>query len=109
MTYKYDFYGNPPNTKVELREYLTSWLGKCPETTPLVEVNGQKYAYVYSFNRSFHLHFVLKDTTTHEYLWWVYEQELNGLETFPTTRHSNYDNLLESVIDDYYKGWKLTG
>jgi hypothetical protein len=106
-TEKYDFYENPPNSKQELREWLTSWLQKFPETPPLVEVNGQNYVQECGFRRGFHTHCVLKNTITQEYVWWVAEQV--NLKEFPTTRFSNYENLLESVIDDYYKGWKLTG
>jgi hypothetical protein len=106
MTERYDFYKNQPNTKLELRKYLTSWLQKCPETTPLLEINGQNYVSEYGFRRSFYTHCVLKNTTTQEYVWWV--SEYMDLKTFPTTRFLNYDNLLESVIDDYYKSWNLT-
>ena len=107
MTDIYDFYKNPPNTKLELREWLTSWLQKCPETTPLLEVNGQTYVQEYGFRRSFHVHCVFKNITTQEYVWWV--SEMLDICTFPTTRYLNYDQLLESVIDDYYKSWNLTG
>jgi hypothetical protein len=103
----YDFYKNPPNTKHELRKYLTSWLQKSPDNTSLLEVNGQNYVSEYGFRRGFHTHCVLKNTTTQEYVWWV--SEYMDLETFPTTRFINYDNYWKSVIDDYYKSWNLTG
>ena len=94
----------PLNLKTK---YLTSCFQKCPETTPLLEVNGHNYVSEYGFRRSFYTHCVLKNTTTQEYVWWV--SEYMDLKTFPTTRFLNYDNLLESVIDDYYKSWNLTG
>ena len=111
-TEKYDFYENPPNSKQELRQWLTTWLQKIQETPPLVtpplvEVNGETYVQELSFRRGFHEHHVLKNTISQEYVWWVFEQV--NLKEFPTTRYSNYENLLESVIDDYYKSWKLTG
>jgi hypothetical protein len=107
MTERYDFYKKPPNTKLELREWLTSWLK--PETTPetghLFEVDDQTYVIEYGFRRAFSSHTVLRNITTNEYVWWVFENY--DINTFPTTRYLNYDHLLESVIDDYYRAWKL--
>lgn len=107
MADKYDFYKNPTNTKLELRKYLTSWLEKCPETTPLLKVNGDSYVQEYGFRRHCYIHGIFKNIVTDEYVWWV--SEIHDIKTFPTTRYLNYEHLLESVINNYYKSWNLTG
>ena len=99
---QYDFYKNPPKTKHELRDFLTSWLQY--EETRLT-IQGETFIQEKGFRRAFHQHCVFRSLSTNEYVWWVYD-EFN-LERFPNTRYSTYDSMLENVIDDYYVAWKL--
>lgn len=103
----YDFYANPPQTKEDLREWLTSWLEKpAPEPIPLVEHNDEKFIQELGFRRGFYMHCVFRSLSTNEYIWWVFEEK--DLNTFPKKRYSSYDALLQDVIDGYYKSWNLS-
>ncbi len=102
----YDFYANPPNTKEELREWLTSWL-KDPDTNEYLDVNGEIFIVEKSFRRAFHNHCVYKSQKTQEFVWWVYEEK-PPLENFPTPRFATLDALSDHVVNDYYVGWGLT-
>jgi hypothetical protein len=105
----YDFYKNPPKNKQELREWLTSWLEPVSSDTPLLELNDNKYIQESGFRRAFHKHCVLRNISTMEYVWWVFSgDDSSYLTTFPEQKFSNYDQMLNYVIDDYYKSWNLT-
>ncbi len=103
----YDFYGNPPKTKKDLHDWLTSWLEKV-DAAP-VEHEGQTYVQEYGFRRGFCMHCVFRNLTTNEYVWWVFPDEQVGkMESFPNARYPSFDDMLKHVIDDYYARWKLT-
>jgi hypothetical protein len=99
-----DFYKNPPKTKQDVRKYLTSWLEKVDDASPL-EIEGEIFIQVLGFRRSFHSHCVFRSVLKNEYVWWVFEDF--DLEKFPTNRFATYESLLETVINDYYIVWKL--
>jgi hypothetical protein len=103
----YDFYANPPNTRNELREWLTSWLEPVNDDTPLT-INNETFIQEKGFRRAFHLHCVFRSLQTNEYIWWVFEEQ-PPLNMFPSQRYPTYKALLDSVIEDYYTQWKLTG
>ena len=106
----YDFYGNPPKTKKDLREWLTTWLEKNSEQH-IFEVNNEKFIEEFGFVRAFFIHSVLRNISTNEYVWWIYDKDLdknNQLKTFPKQRFSSYEELLNQVIEGYYKQWRLT-
>jgi hypothetical protein len=102
----YDFYKNPPETKQDLRDYLTSWLQNVDDVTPLV-IRDETFIQEKGFKRVFHSHCVFRSLATNEYVWWVYEEY--DLENFPRKRFPTYESMLESVIDEYYVAWKLQG
>ncbi len=99
-----DFYSNPPKTKQDIKEYLTSWLNKVDNQSPLT-INGETFVQEYGFRRAFYNHCVLRNILTNEYIWWVFEEF--DLKSFPKKRFSTYELMLEDVINDYYIGWKL--
>ena len=99
-----DFYNNPPKTKQDIRNYLTSWLEKVNDTTPLV-IQDEAFVQELGFRRAFHSHCIFRSILTNEYVWWVFE-EFN-LEDFPKKRFATYELLLENVINDYYNLWRL--
>lgn len=103
----YDFYDHPPNTKQELREWLTSWLEKPSSISPLLEINGEQFIQELGFRRAFYSHSVFRSLLTNEYIWWVSEEF--DINTFPSQRFTRYEELLEYVINDYYKRWNLAG
>jgi hypothetical protein len=103
----YDFYAKPPNTRDELREWLVSWLEPVKDDKPL-SINGETFLQEKGFRRAFNLHCVFRSQETNEFVWWVFE-ETPSLNSFPTKRYATYESLLNSVIEDYYVQWKLTG
>ena len=107
----YDFYNKPPKTRIDLHEYLTSWLKKLtPEEkeTSIVEVNGEKFIQELGFRRAFYMHCVFRNMNTNEYVWWIFgDDDESYLDTFPTIRFPTYDSMLEQTINDYYKLWGL--
>lgn len=105
----YNFYLQPPKSKKDIREWLTSWLEKPEFSEFLFEFNNEKFVYELGFVRAFHIHSVLRSEKTNEYLWWVYDKndEKNKMKTFPSNRFFSYEELLENVIEDYYTLWKL--
>ena len=100
---QYDFYKNPPKTKQDLRDFLTSWLQN--EVSQLT-IQGETFVQEKGFRRAFHNHCVFRSLATNEYVWWVYG-ELD-VKLFPKTRFSTYDSMLEHVINDYYVAWNLS-
>lgn len=101
----YDFYANPPKTKQNIRDYLTSWLEKPEPAPPLLNIGKETYVQELGFRRAFHMHGVYRNTTTNEYVWWVFEYP--DIEKFPVERFSDFEKMLNHVIDDYYLAWKL--
>lgn len=100
-----DFYKNPPKTKKDIRDYLTSWLQETDNKSPLV-IQGESFVVEQEFKRAFHHHCVFRSLLTNEYIWWVFEDF--DLEMFPKKRFATFESLLENVINDYYIAWKLT-
>ena len=102
----YDFYKNPPETKQDLQDYLTSWLQNVDNVTPLI-LHDETFIQEKGFKRAFHSHCVFRSLATNEYVWWVCEEY--DLERFPIKRFPTYESMLESVINEYYVAWKLHG
>jgi hypothetical protein len=98
----YDFYGNPPKTKQDIYDYLTSWLQ--PEKSNIM-VKNEIFIQELGFRRAFYNHCVFRSESTNKYVWWVFEEP--DISTFPTKRFSSYEALLEYVVNDYYTRWKL--
>ncbi len=106
---KYDFYKNPPKSKADLYDWLTSWL-ELPSPRPMPFVHNKEiFIQELGFCHAFHMHGVFRNVKTNEYVWWVLPSEEAGdFSTFPTIRYPTYDAMLEHVINDYYIQWKLT-
>lgn len=107
---EYDFYGNPPKTKEDLRKWLTCSLKNISADQQLpFEVEEETFVQEKGFRRAFHQHCVIRSLLTNEYLWWVFEPvDLHvDWSTFPKKRYATYESLLQNVIDDYYVLWKM--
>ena len=98
----YDFYADPPETRDEIRKYLTSWLVPCNIPTPL-NISGESFLPLQGFRRGFYSHTIHKSLSTGQYAWWVSEE--CDVKTFPTKRYSSIEFLLDSVVEDYYVLW----
>lgn len=104
---RYDFYGNPPKTKADLREWLTTWLEPTPNPRP-IEQNGLQFIEESGFRRAFYSHSIIRNTATNEYGWWVAAtDDGNEANTFPKEWFPTQEALLNHVIDYYYNTWKL--
>ena len=104
----YDFYTNPPKTKQDLREWLTSWLEKpAADHKELFEIKGEPFIQEYGFRRAFYLHCVFRNTKTNEWVWWVYPDTGANIDEFTKERFTTYEALLEHVIQEYSILWKL--
>ena len=102
----YDLDTNPPKTKQDIRDYLTSWLQMVEESPqPQLVVEGEPFVQELGFRRAFHIHAVFRSLFTNEYVWWVFEEQ--NLEMFPKKRYATYEELLDGVIHEYYIAWKL--
>ncbi len=102
----YDFYGNPPKTKEQIREYITTWLA--PTNDPRVHlINGKSYINELGFKRAFYVHSVFKTVDTNEYCWYVYPCEQETFEDFPVKKFPNFESLIDNVVDSYYIEWGL--
>jgi len=99
----YDFYGNPPKTKQDIRDYLTSWLQNVRCDTLIIQ--GETFIQEKGFRRAFHTHCVFRNKLTNEYVWWVTEDF--DINFFPKQRFLTYELMLENVINDYYIAWNL--
>jgi hypothetical protein len=100
----YDFYGKPPRTKEEIREYITTWLEK-PKEDVILEHKGERFIAECGFRRAFHVHTIYRSLSTNEYVWWV--TEYGDMSTFPTKHYSSREALIENVVEDYFIRWNL--
>ncbi len=104
----YDFYGRPPQSKADLREWLTDWLEK-PKKEILIEIKNEPFLLEFGFTRAGYSHEVFQSKTSGEYIWWVTQNCCDvDSSQFPTKRFPSYETLLDYVIDYYYSAWKLT-
>jgi hypothetical protein len=102
----YDFYGNPPKTREDIREYLTSWLQNTNDNKTYT-LKGVTYIIEKSFRRAFNIHSVFKNTDTNRYHWYVFEDTADTFSDFPQESYDTYESLIENVIEYYYKLWRL--
>jgi hypothetical protein len=101
----YDFYGMPPKTRQDLRDWLTSWLEKPDRPSLPLQVRGETYIQELGFRRAFHQHCVFRNLATNEYVWWVSED--GDLDGFPSKSYPDLEAMLSEVIQDYYIAWNL--
>ena len=102
----YDFYGNPPETKEQIREYITTWLQPTNDTR-VFNINGTSYVNELGFKRAFSVHSVFKTVDTNEYSWYVCAAEDDTISGFPDKKYPTFDALIDGVVDNYYVMWKL--
>ncbi len=95
----YNFYENPPRTKEEIREYLTSLLQPVIEDD-CITIDNETFIQEQGFRRAFQCHCIFRSLLTNKYVWWVFEEQ--DTKIFPKERFSSYDELLEHVINEYY-------
>ena len=102
-----NFYENPPKTREDIKDYLISWLQDTNDTT-IYTINNQKYMNEKGFRRAFYIHSIFRNVYTDEYVWYVIPDENVGtFNNFPETRYSDYESLIEHIVNDYYKAWIL--
>ena len=102
----YDFYKNPPQTREAIRDYLTSWLEPTSPQVPPMEIAGEFFIQELGFRRAFYIHSVMRNTITHEYVWWVFPDD--APTDFPLRRFPTYDALLETVVEEYAVLWGVS-
>lgn len=100
----YDFYENPPKTRDQIREYVTTWLE--PTNDPTVyTISGETFVNEQGFRRAFNLHSVFRNVQTGEYAWHV--SEAGDFSNFSSTRYLSMEELVEGVVEEFYVLWKL--
>lgn len=106
----YDFYGKPPKTRKELKEWLTTWLQPTNDDKEYT-IKNEKYMNELSFKRAFNIHSVFRNVTTNEYKWYVVPDTcfVDDFEKFPKKRYSSYESLIDGLVEYYYKFWQLSG
>jgi hypothetical protein len=114
----YEFHGKAPNTRGELREYLLGWLfskrsAERSEKEELVfyDLEVNKYLVVASFTRAAHEHIIFLDMRADEYIWYVGDRDLDPLyrDFAKQKRYPSIYELLDDVVEHYYRVWQLTG
>jgi hypothetical protein len=102
-----NFYENPPQTRDDIKEYLTTWLQDTNDST-IYTINNQKYMNEKSFRRAFYIHSIFRNIDTNEYVWYVIPgEDMGNFSDFPERRYADYESLIEHVVNDYYKEWIL--
>lgn len=109
MAELYDFYGNRPKTRVQLHEWLTSWLQMIEPSPPSIQMNGDEWIQERGFRLAFCIHGVYRNLRTNMYTWLVLPDDKDcNIHNFPTTHFPSYEAMLDWVVNDYYMRWGLT-
>ncbi len=103
----YDFYVKPPETKEQVRDYLTSWLEDLSGANP-IDINGEFFLQEKGFRRGFHVHGVFRSLSTNEYIWFVCGDFAFEKKRFAETkRYPSYEAMLEGAIHETCALWKI--
>ena len=102
----YDFYRNPPTTKEDITEYLTTWLQDTNDSRTYT-LKGVQYIIEKSFRRAFYIHGVFKNIDNNRYYWYVFEDTADTFSDFPQDSYVSYESLIENVTEYYYELWGL--
>ena len=104
----YDFFNNPPKTREDIREYITTWLEPCVSKDIYNLKNNESFESVSGFRRAFCIHTLWKNCATEEYAWTFSEkpEEIND-ESFMNNRVPDYNSAIEWFVEYFYKAWKL--
>lgn len=95
----YDFYGNPPKTVSQYKEYLNSWFVKTEED---ITVNG-RWKYLGGFRRAFCMHRFYQDITTGEFGLHVCEDYFDYDGIFPPNMgvYPSWDDMIHNFSVGY--------
>ena len=105
----YDFYKNPPQTSKDVKEYLTSWLGKVildEAVEPIVDLNGTIWFLTHEFRRAFNIHQVYSDEGN-RFAFHVDESGWDGKTTPNMGIYSSWIEMIDGVTAKYVVAWKL--
>lgn len=100
----YDFYANPPRTRADIRNYLTTWL-KPVENAATVTYSGESFVQELGFSESSIMHCVFRSLSTNEYIWSV-NGDTGPQSIAPMKRYPTFNALIDGVVEDYYGAWK---
>lgn len=103
----YDFYNNPPTTKLEIHEYIVTWLK--PTSDERIVIENELWESIAGFRRAFCCHIVWLNKETVEYAFHVSDDTTNFDTTnFPNFgRYDSWQSLIEGVVDRYALLWKI--
>jgi hypothetical protein len=102
-----DIYATPPQTKEQIREYLTSWLQELKDAKPL-DIQGEFFLQEKGFRRAFCVHGVFRSLSTNEYVWFVCgDFDFSEKRFAQSKRYPTYEGMLEAVIQEYCTLWKI--
>lgn len=100
----YDFFGNEPRTKAQLREYFLTWQRKlCPTNNVLKE----HYVCEYEFFRHCTIYWIVRCLKTNTYLFWRFTGGDPLYKNFPTTHYPSFDTVMDGITDFYAKLWNF--
>lgn len=103
----YDFYGNPPSTRAQVREYYETWFQDVSDSTTIL-IGGESFQVVKAFVRAFHIHSVLQNITTGAYAFVAFAREdEEWANTAIIKQYPTYDKMLNALVDDTCKSWKI--
>ena len=103
----YDFYANPPQTKEDVREYLTTWLEEVKDLKP-IQIKEESFLQEKGFRRAFHVHGVFRSLSTNEYIWFVCgDFDFSVSRLAEAKRYPTYEEMLEGAIQDTCSLWGI--
>ena len=99
----YDFFGNEPRTKAQLREYFLTWQRELYLTKHIVFKDH--YVCEYEFFRHAHCYWIVRCLKTNTYLFWRFTGGGDLYANFPTERFGSFDAVMDSITDFYANLW----
>jgi len=89
----------------EAYRWLLLWLQPSIEHIPFI-LYEHTYVIEKRFRIAFNVYTIIRDTTTNEYIWYIFENNQFYFEKFINSkRYSNYNNLLMEVSQEIYYKW----
>lgn len=104
---KYDFYANPPSTKADVREYITTWLDPIIDRTP-VDIQGTLFQPISGFRHMDYIHTAYQNQATGAYVWYVALDSTTDYAGWPTKSYPTLDELLTDVIEGQCRQWGIS-
>ena len=103
----YPFYENPPKTKQDVYDYITTWLQPVPDDSNTIIYDNREWTPIKGFRRASSIHCAYKCLSTGEYMFHVDEFDWTPTTTPNFGIHKDYDTMIDSVVSRYTKLWKL--